>query len=92
MRRGRGDVARVIVGAKKFPAVSCFALARASDDANGAPKGRAESKLWDTLRFVNSGNAKTFGGSDVKRLWDKSSDVRAVRSANVTGRDRILFL
>lgn len=58
---------------------------------NGALKGRAVRELWDTLKVARLGSAKSWRGTAVRPLCEKSSDVSALKSAIVSGNLISLF-
>lgn len=66
-RRGKGNVARVIVRAKKLPLLACFPLSLLRE-AKGALNGSDIRALCEMFSVVSSGSANRLVGSDVKAL------------------------
>ena len=91
--RGRGVVARVMLCENQSPLVSLVRERGFEPSAsNSARKGREVKSLCDKLRVVRFGSAKRLVGSTVRVLRERSRLVRAVRSANESGKLASLLL
>lgn len=90
---GRGTVARVMVSVYQSPLAS---RVRANGFESVAEKGENNGKVFkllcDKFRVERLGRAQKSLGRVLSSLWERSSEVSAVRSAKESGSDVSLLL